>query len=92
MRIARDYRDAGLSAGEVAMMEFAEKLSGDASTMTDADAVRLRDLGFSDRDTVDITLAASVLNYYSRALLALGVEVEVPPGVSAELRNALLGD
>jgi uncharacterized peroxidase-related enzyme len=90
VRIAADFHSAGLSEAEVAMMEFAEKISGDAAAMTTADAGRLRELGFSDRDIVDITLAASVRNYYSRALLALGAEVEVPPGVSDELRDALL--
>ena len=42
LRIARDYRDAGLSAAEVAMMEFAEKLSTDSYSMTDADSTTLR--------------------------------------------------
>lgn len=90
VRIARDYRDAGLSAADVAMMEFAEKLSGDAAAMTDEDSRRLREHGFTDRQIVDIALAASLRNYYSRALLALRVEVQVPPGISAELQDALL--
>jgi len=31
-----------------------------------------------------------IRNYYSRSLQALGVEVQVPPGISEELRAALL--
>ncbi len=89
-RIARDYRDAGLSEVEVGMMEFAEKLSGDSSTMTDADTLRLRELGLSDDEIVDVTIAASARNFYSRALHALAVPVDVPPGLSPELRDALL--
>jgi len=90
VRIARDYRTAGLSDAEVAMMEFAEQVSIDASTMTDADSRRLREVGFSDREIVDITLAAAARNYYSRAVQALAIEVDETPGISDELRDALV--
>jgi len=89
-RIARDFRHAGLPANEVAMMEFAQKLSRDSAAMTEQDAATLRDHGFSDREIVDITLAAAVRNFYSRSLHALGVEVDVPPTLDAELKDALL--
>jgi len=89
-RIARDYHHAGLSEADVAMMEYAERLSTDSSAMTPDDAGRLRDLGFTDREIVDITLAAAVRNYFSRAIQALGVAVEVPPDLSERLRGALL--
>ncbi|QNO36815.1 carboxymuconolactone decarboxylase family protein [Protaetiibacter sp. SSC-01] len=90
VRIARDFHDAGLSDAEVAMMEFAQKLSRDSASMTDADSLRLRELGFSDQEIVDIALAAAARNYYSRALHALAVPVDVPPDLSVELRDALL--
>lgn len=90
-RIARDFRDAGLSDAEVAMMEFAQRLSGDSAAMTDADALRLREHGFGDDEIVDIALAAAARNFYSRALHALAVPPDVPPELSAELREALLG-
>lgn len=89
-RIARDFRAAGLPAEEVAMMEFAERLSRDSSAMTAQDAATLREHGFSDREIVDIALAAAARNFYSRALHALGVEPDVPPTLSPELRDALL--
>lgn len=88
--IARDYHAADLSEAEVAMMEFAERVSTDAAGMTDADSLRLRELGFTDREIVDITLAAAARNYFSRAIQALAVPVEVPPGLSDRLRGALL--
>lgn len=74
--IANDHRDAGLSEAEVAMMDFAARVSTDSSAMTDADSERLRTLGFSDREIVDIALAAAVRNYYGRALHALAVPVD----------------
>ena len=48
--------------------------------MTDADSQALRDHGFSDRQIVDIALAAGARNYFSRALQALAVPVEDVPG------------
>ena len=88
-RIARDYHDASLSEADVALMDFATKLSKDSSSMTDADSLRLRKAGFTDREIVDIALAASARNYLSRALQALAVEVDVPPGLSLTLKDAL---
>lgn len=91
-RIARDYRDADLSEAEVAMMAFAERVSQDAWAMTDEDSLRLREHGFTDTEIVNIALAAAARNYYSRAIQALAVEVDVPPGLSPRLREALVGD
>lgn len=88
--IARDYRSApSLSAAEIAMMEFAEKVSSDASSMTDDDSARLRSAGFTDREIVDIALAAAARNYYSRAIQALAVPVD-EIDLSDELQAALL--
>ena len=89
-RVARDYETAGLSDADVAVMRFAEKLSTDAAAMTDDDAQSLRDNGFSDRQIVDIALAAGARNFYSRTLQALAVPVESVPGLSDELAEALL--
>lgn len=89
-RLARDFHDAGLTDAEVAMMDFAVKVSTDAAGMTDADTRTLRDHGFTDREIVDITLAAAARNYYSRALNALGVVDAVPPDLPDTLRAALL--
>lgn len=89
-RIARDYTDAGLTDDEVEMMRFAEQVGRDASAMTDADAQRLRDAGFTDQEIVDITIAASARVYYGSALQALAVEVDTPPAVGEPLRAALV--
>ena len=89
-RVARDYEAAGLADADVAVMRFADKLSTDAAAMTDADSQSLRDHGFSDRQIVDIALAAGARNFFSRTLQALAVPVEEVPGLSAELTAALL--
>ena len=89
-RVARDYTAAGLSEADVAVMAYAEKLSRDPRSMTDADSERLRAAGFSDRQIVDITLAAAARNFLSRALLALAVPTDDLPGLGPELVDALL--
>ena len=89
-RIARDYRDAGLTDAEVEMMAFAERVAKDASSMTDDDALRLRTAGFSDQEIVDIAIAASARVYLGRMLQALAVDVDKPPSLSEPLRDALV--
>lgn len=89
-RLARDPDEAGLSDADAAVVEFAARLSTSPREMTDADSQRLRDVGFTDRQIVDITLAAAARNFLSRALLALAVPVDDVPGLSPELAAALL--
>lgn len=88
--VALDYHHAGLIDAEVAMMDFAYRMSTDSSSMDDGDARVLREAGFTDREIVDIALAAAARNYFSRAIQALGVVVEFPNVLDEELRDALL--
>ena len=81
--------DSGFSTSEQAVVRFAEQMSTNAAVMTDADAQALRDVGFSDRQIVDITLAAAARNFFSRSLLALGVPVDVVPGLDEDTAAAL---
>lgn len=83
--------DRGFTEAEQAVIRFATRLSTSPSAMTDADAAELRDLGFSDRQIVDITLAAAARNYLSRALLALAVPLDEVPGIPPRLADSLAG-
>jgi uncharacterized peroxidase-related enzyme len=89
-RVALDYETAGLSDADLAVMRFADRLSTDAAAMTDADSQALRDQGFTDRQIVDIALAAGVRNFFSRTLQSLAVPVDEVPGLSPRLTQALL--
>jgi uncharacterized peroxidase-related enzyme len=77
--LLRDEADGVLSPADIAVFRYAYRLSTDSASMTDADSAALRDVGFTDRQIVDITLAASVRNYLSRALQALAVPVDRVP-------------
>lgn len=81
--------DADFDDADRAVIAFAEKLSTDAATMTDIDSERLRAVGFSDRQIVDITLAAGARNLLSRSMQALAVPVDDVPGLTPALVAAL---
>lgn len=83
--------DSAFDPAEQAVIRYAERLSREPEAMTDADSQRLRDAGFSDRQIVDITLAAAARNYFSRALQALAVPVDPMPGLSVAVTEALTG-
>jgi len=90
VQIARGDADGPLPPSDAAVVRFAAKVSTDAAAMTDADSQDLRDHGYSDREIVDIALAAAARNYFSRALLALAVPVDDMPGLSPRVKEALL--
>ena len=55
------------------MLDYAAKLTRDATRITRADHERLRSVGFDDRGILQITLIASWFNYINRVADALGV-------------------
>jgi uncharacterized peroxidase-related enzyme len=81
-----DHRAAGLDEAEVAVMDLADKVAADATSVAEADIDRLRSLGLSDADILDVVLAAAARSFFSKTLDALGVE---PDASYAELDPAL---
>ena len=71
--IARDHRSANLSELDVAVMDLAERVVDDATSIGDSDTERLRELGLSDAEIMDVVLAASARCFFSKTLDALGV-------------------
>jgi alkylhydroperoxidase family enzyme len=72
--IALDHRSAGLGEVDVAVMDFAEKVVDDACAITEADHQKLRDLGLTDKDILDVTLAAAARCFFSKTLDAMCVQ------------------
>ena len=85
--IALDHRAAGLDEVDVAVMDLAERVVDDATAIGDDDLQRLRDLGLSDTDIMDVMLAAAARCFFSKTLDALGVR---PDASYAELEPDLL--
>jgi len=76
MAVQRDFRTAGLSARDVAMLDYAEKVTIDASKVTQADIDGLRRAGFTDQQISDIALCAAFRAFVSRFFDATGAGPE----------------
>jgi alkylhydroperoxidase family enzyme len=74
--IAVDRRAAGLDEVDLAVMDLAERVVDDASAIGDADLQRLRDLGLSDAEIMDVVLAAAARCFFAKTLDALGVRAD----------------
>jgi uncharacterized peroxidase-related enzyme len=89
--IAQDYHRAGLTSEEVAVMEFAEKIIKDSSSVTQVDVDHLRRFGITDDEILDITLAAAARSFFSKVVDALNAEPDAKyMQLNADLRNALV--
>lgn len=75
-RVEADWRSAGLDQRRSAMLEYAIKLTKTPGTMTRADVVALRDVGWSDRDILDLCEVVAYYAYVNRIADGLGVAVE----------------
>ena len=85
-----DERTAGLDATDVAVMELADKVAEDATRVTEADFDRLRSLGLSDQDILDVVLAAAARCFFSKVLDGVGAEPDAKyQALDPELRDAL---
>ena len=74
VEIVTDRESAGLDEVDLAVMDLAERVVDDATTITDADLQRLRDLGLTDPEIMDVILAAAVRCFWTKTLDALGVQ------------------
>jgi uncharacterized peroxidase-related enzyme len=84
--IALDHRSAGLDPVDVAVMDLAERVVDDATSIGDADLQPLRELGLSETDIFDVVLAAAARCFFSKALDATDVR---PDAWYGELDPAL---
>lgn len=76
LAVQRDFRHAGLSEQDVAMLAYAEKIAIDASKVSQADIDALRRAGFTDCQICDIALCASFRCFIGRFFDAVGAGPE----------------
>jgi uncharacterized peroxidase-related enzyme len=93
-RIVTDHRGAGLDPSDVALMDFADKVVADATSVTGDDIAALRAHGLSDDDILDVASAAAARCFFSKILDAMGVEPDpvYRSLLEPELYEALLAD
>jgi uncharacterized peroxidase-related enzyme len=75
-RIATDHTGAGLTPAEVAVMDFADLVARDATSIGPGDVQRLRAHGLSDTDILDVALAAAAQCFFSTVLDAMGAQAD----------------
>jgi alkylhydroperoxidase family enzyme len=89
--IALDHRTAGLDDVDVAVMNLAELVVGDAASISEADLQPLRELGLSEAEIMDVVLAAAARCFFSKTLDALGVQPDASyASLEPELREVLV--
>jgi uncharacterized peroxidase-related enzyme len=76
LALKEDFRAAGLSPKDEAMVEYAEKITLNPSSITEEDVATLRGHGFDDRAILEIATVSSYRNYIARVASALGVTVD----------------
>ena len=91
LQIALDHRAAGLDEVDVAVMDLAEKVVDDATSIEEADLQQLRGLGLSEAEIMDVVLAAAARCFFSKTLDALGVRPDASyRELDPALRDALV--
>jgi uncharacterized peroxidase-related enzyme len=88
--VMADHHAAGLDEVEVAVMDLADKVAADATSVTEADAERLRSLGLSDGEILEVVAAAAARCFFSKALDGLMVQADAKyAALDPQLRDAL---
>jgi len=85
--IVRDFRNAGLTGEEVAVMALAQKVSLHPGKVSEADVAELRGFGLQDEEIFDIIAAAAARSFFSKVLDATAAR---PDDRYLELESELL--
>lgn len=72
-RVTLDYRRAGLEPRQVAMLDYALKITNAPRECGEGDIEHLRGLGFADEDIWDIAEVAAMFNFTNRLASATGM-------------------
>jgi alkylhydroperoxidase family enzyme len=84
-------RGAVLDEVDLAVMDLAERVVDDATSITQADLQRLRDLGLTDGEIRDVVLAAAARCFFSKTLDALCVQADAEfQELAPELQKAFV--
>ena len=88
--VVADHCNAGLSTTDIAVIDLADKVAGDASSIQASDIERLRSVGLSDEEILDVVLAAAARCFFAKILDALGVQADAKYGdLDPDIRDVL---
>jgi uncharacterized peroxidase-related enzyme len=89
--VVTDHHAAGLDEVDVAIMDLAEKVADDATSVTQADVDRLRALGLSDKDVLDVVLTAAARCFFTKVVDGVGAQPDPKfAALEPRLREALV--
>lgn len=74
--IVVDRRSAGLGAIDLAVMDLAERVVDDATSIGDGDLQPLRDLGLTPAEIMDVVLAAAARCFFAKTLDSLDTRAD----------------
>lgn len=81
VHLRSNYSKAQLSERELALCQFAEKLTLKPDDFKEPEYVnKLKEMGLSDAAILDTTLVVAYFNFVNRIVLGLGVSLEVDGG------------
>ena len=82
--IALDHHAAGLDTKDVAVMDLADKVVADATSIAQEDIDAARAAGLSDAEVFDVVLAAAARCFMSKVVDAVGAEPDADYGERLE--------
>jgi uncharacterized peroxidase-related enzyme len=85
--IVKDFRNAGLSSEEVALMTFAQKVINHPGRVDQKDIDELHAYGLSDEEILNVVTAVTARSFFSKTLDALDIQ---PDEIYRELEPELL--
>ncbi|MCB0017346.1 MAG: hypothetical protein KDE09_06100 [Anaerolineales bacterium] len=71
-----DYREATLSEADRAMLDYVRTVTLTPAQSSEAEIVRLREVGFGDKAILEINQIAGFFAWCNRTVDGLGVELE----------------
>ena len=74
LEIATDRTAAGLDEIDLAVMDLAERVVDDATSIGEDDLQRIRDLGLTDLEIMDVVLAVAARCFWTKTLDSMGVQ------------------
>ena len=88
--LVSDHHAAGLEPVDVAVMDLADKVAQDATTVTQADVDALRAHGLPDAEIFDVIAAAAARCFFSKVLDGVGAQPDARyADLAAPLRETL---
>jgi alkylhydroperoxidase family enzyme len=72
--LAEKWPEATPDGVDVAVMDLAEKVARDASSVEQRDIDRLRDLGLTDAEVFDVVAAAALRSFFAKTLDGVGAQ------------------